>query len=251
MYHRFHDRAAGLTPEMNWHDLPDLFPTFEEPGRWLPLLERHAGLLEAAAEHTRVTSVEPAEAIQRHYAESLEIWRLLRSDAIAPTDFVVDVGSGGGFPGMVAAAVSPERRFALIEPLKKRARLLEHLAGELGLGNVEVHALRAEEAGHGPLRDAAGVVTARAVAQLAELLEYTAPFACDEGVIGLPKGSGLQAELAASAKACHLLGCRLVANERMRQEISRTLSVVVFRKSGRTHKAYPRRPGLPHQKPLA
>lgn len=236
---------------MNWHDLPDLFPAFGDAARWLPLLERHAALLEAASTHTRVTSVDPAEAVQRHYAESLEIWRLLLDHGGAGAQLVVDVGSGGGFPGMVAAAVSPETRFVLVEPLKKRARLLEELAIELGLNNVDVLALRAEEAGRGACRDAAGIVTARAVAQLAELLEYTAPLARDGGIIGLPKGSALESELATSAKACHVLGCRFLETVAMRPEVSATLSIALFRKAGRTHEAYPRRPGMPHQKPLS
>lgn len=236
---------------MNWHDLAELFPAFEDAARWLPLLERHAALLEAAAPHTRVTSVDPADVVQRHYAESLEIWRLLLDRAGGGAGLVVDVGSGGGYPGMVAAAVSPETRFVLVEPLKKRARLLEQLAGELGLANVEVLALRAEEAGRGAFRDSADIVTARAVAQLAELLEYTAPLARAGGLVGLPKGSALEAELATSAKACHVLGCTFLETVAMRPEISATLSIALFRKAGRTHAAYPRRAGMPHQKPLS
>lgn len=235
---------------MNWAKLPALFPCFEQPGRWLPLLERHHTLLEGAATHTRVTSVPAAEAVQRHYAESLEIWRLLLAATPADPELVVDVGSGGGFPGIVAACVSPGIRFALVEPLKKRARLLEQLAAELGLETIEVHPLRAEEAGRGPLRDRATIVTARAVAELSELLEYTAPFAADGAVIGLPKGSALQAELATVRKACHVLGCQFLDAVPMRPEISETLTMALFRKSGVTHRTYPRRPGMPHQQPL-
>lgn len=235
---------------MNWAELPALFPGFEQPGRWLPLLERHHALLEGAATHTRVTSVPAAEAVQRHYAESLEIWRLLLAASPAGAELVVDVGSGGGFPGMVAACVSPGVRFALVEPLKKRARLLEQLAAELELANVDVYPLRAEEAGRGPLRDRAAIVTARAVAELSELLEYTAPFAADGAVIGMPKGSALQAELATARRACHVLGCQFLDTVPMRPEISETLTMALFRKSGVTHRTYPRRPGMPHQQPL-
>ncbi len=235
---------------MNWPDLPSLFPAFEQPKRWLPLLERHHQLLEAAAPQTRVTSVPPDEAVQRHYAESLEIWRLLLESAPLDVTLAADVGSGGGFPGMVAACVSPGVRFALIEPLKKRARLLEELAAELRLPNVEVLPLRAEEAGRTALRDSAGIVTARAVASLAELLEYTAPLAADGGIVGLPKGTSMPDELAKSAKACHILGCTFLETVPMRPEITQTLALAVFRKSGPTHRNYPRRPGMPHQKPL-
>ena len=236
---------------MNWDELPALFPSFAGPGQWLPLLQRHHELLEAAAGHTRVTAVSAAEAVQRHYAESLEIWRLLIESGPLEPSLVVDVGSGGGFPGLVAACVSGETRFALVEPLKKRARLLVELAEALGLPNVEVHPLRAEEAGRGPLREAADIVTARAVAPLTELLEYTVPFARSGGLIGLPKGSGLAAELAGAGKAAHVLGCDYLETCPMRPEISQTLALAMFLKSRPTPRPYPRKPGMPRQKPIA
>lgn len=236
---------------MNWDELPALFPTFEQPDRWLPQLQRHSELLEGAAEHTRVTSVPPEEAVQRHYAESLEIWRLLIESGPLEPNLVVDVGSGGGFPGLVAACVSRDTHFALVEPLKKRARLLVALAQALELPNVEVHALRAEEAGRGPLREAADIVTARAVAPLTELLEYTVPFARSGGLIGLPKGSGLAEELAGAGKATYVLGCDYLETCPMRPEVSQTLALAMFLKSRPTPKPYPRKPGMPRQKPIA
>ena len=236
---------------MNWDELPALFPAFEQPQRWLPMLQLHSELLEAAAEHTRVTAVPAEEAVQRHYAESLEIWRLLIESGPLEPSLVVDVGSGGGFPGLVAACVSRETRFALVEPLKKRARLLVEIAQALNLPNVEVHALRAEEAGRGPLREAADIVTGRAVAPLTELLEYTVPLARSGGLIGLPKGSGLAEELARAGKAAHLLGCDYLETCPMRTEISQTLTLAMFLKSRPTPKPYPRKPGMPRQKPIA
>lgn len=255
MYHRFHDCADPvphvIQPPVNWRDLPGLFPSFETPGRWLPLLERHMALLEEAAVHTRVTSVPSDEAVRRHYAESLEIWRILLESAPLDPAAVVDVGSGGGFPGIVMACVSPAIRFVLVEPLKKRARLLESMAVTLGLANVEVLALRAEEAGQlAGNREAADIVTARAVAPLAELLEYTAPFARPGGIIGLPKGSALAEELEGARKAAHILGCGYLDSISMRPTVSETLSLALYRKDAPTPRTYPRKPGVPRQRPL-
>ena len=61
---------------MEWNELPGLFPHFPEPARWLPLLQRHAALLQENDSHTRVTAVAPLDAIRRQYAESHEIWRI-------------------------------------------------------------------------------------------------------------------------------------------------------------------------------
>src|SRR5687768_4359610 len=137
MYHRSGECASRSFLKMQWLDLPILFPEFEDPERWLPLLQRHQELLDDAAPAVRVTSVSAAESIQRHYAESLEIWRIALAAASAPA-LVADVGSGGGFPGLVMACVTAASHFALIEPLQKRARLLESIAASLGLQNVEV-----------------------------------------------------------------------------------------------------------------
>ncbi len=235
---------------MEWDDLPGLFPLLPAPERWVPLLQRHAALIEAAAEHTRVTSVAPEDAIQRHYAESLETWRIaLDSVACAPR-VVVDVGSGGGFPGLVMACVAPDTRFELVEPLQKRARMLSELADALALANVGVHPLRAEEAGRGPLRHEADLVIARAVAGLSELLEYTAPFAAAGARICLPKGSAWSEELAASEPAQRQLGASFLERIPMRPEISGLVSVLAFQQMQPVPDRYPRRPGVPRKRPL-
>jgi len=235
---------------MDWSELPELFPGFDSPGRWLPLLQRHQELLSAADIHTRVTSVTPEEAVQRHFAESLETWRIALETVGGSGGLVADVGSGGGFPGLVMACVAPGVRFELVEPLKKRARLLEAIAEELGLGNVGVHALRAEEAGRGPLRDRADLVTARAVAKLSELLEYTAPLCATGGQLVLPKGSAFEDELAGAGTAMRELRVRWRATAPMRGEISGAVRLAVFSKEAATPKGYPRQPGVPGRRPL-
>ena len=239
----------GCSLNLTWDVLPGLFPGFEESTHWLPLLRRHAELVDAAAEHTRVTAVEGSDVIRRHYAESLELLRI--ADEVAGrSSVVVDVGSGGGYPGLVIACVRPESMVHLVEPLQKRARLLDGMVAELGLTNVRVHAIRAEEAGRGELRVAAGLVTARAVAALPELLEYTAPLGRDGGWLAFPKGSAAEDELAAAENAVRLLNCRYAGTVAMRPEISEAVGVVLFERRGAVDPKYPRRPGMPRKRPL-
>jgi 16S rRNA (guanine527-N7)-methyltransferase len=235
---------------MEWDDLPGLFPMLAAPERWLDLLQRHAALIQAAAARTRVTSVAPEEAVQRHYAESLETWRIVLECVPRPPRLVVDVGSGGGFPGLVMACVAPDTRFELVEPLQKRARMLSEWSEALGLANVGVHPLRAEEAGRGPLRHSADLVVARAVASLSELLEYTAPFAAEGARVCLPKGSAWAEELAGSEPARRELGTSFLERVPMRPEISALVSVLVFEQARLVPKPYPRRPGVPGKRPL-
>ncbi len=231
---------------LEWEMLPALFPDLEEPGRWLPLLRRHAELL--AESPVQTTTVTGEDVVARHYAESLETYRL----AAAPNGgVVVDVGSGGGFPGLVIAAVAPDVEVHLVEARKKRAELLAELAATLGLANVAAHGERAEEAGRGGLRDSASLVVARAVAPLPVLLEYTAPLAATGGTIAAVKGSRGEAELAESEAAMAALACEHTGTEGMREEVAGRMSVQLFRKTGPTPPRYPRRPGMPAKRPIA
>lgn len=235
--------------KLSWEDLPGLFPSFANPERWLPLLQRHATLVEQAAKHTRVTSVTGANVVRRQYAESLELLRITRcfTDACDP---YADVGTGGGYPGLVVAILIPAAPVTLVEPLQKRARLLETMAAELELVNVRVLAERAEDAGRGALRGSCALVTARAVAELRELLEYTAPLARTGGWLALPKGSGAEAEVEEAARALGELNCVHRATVPMRPEVSDSGMVVMVEKVGPGLEKYPRRAGLPGKRPL-
>ncbi|MGH2633726.1 MAG: 16S rRNA (guanine(527)-N(7))-methyltransferase RsmG [Tepidiformaceae bacterium] len=235
----------------SWDSLPGLFPGFESSARWLPILQEHARLLAAAGPAIRVTSVPVDQWPERHYAEALELLRLILDarGGVAPRS-LIDVGSGGGFPGLVIAAVLPGTAVWLIEPLQKRARLLHSLAAELGLANIEVVSARAEEAGRGPLRESADMVTARAVAGLRELLEYTAPLARADGLLALPKGSGLERELESAASAMELLGVEEAGSVAMRPLVTQTLRVAFFKKVGATPQRFPRRAGMAAKRPL-
>ena len=235
-------------PTLTWDGLIALFPEFPGAGRWLPLLEQHAELIASARSRVRVTSVREEDIVRRHYAESLETLRI--ATEVGWGGVICDVGSGGGYPGMVFAAVLPDTEVHMVEPLQKRAKLLQWMARELGMPNVRVHAERAEEAGHGPLRDSCGLVTARAVAELRELLEYTAPLAADGALLAIPKGSALERELAVAKGAMQALSVDLERRVAMRGEISAHVEVASFRKHGMTPAAYPRRPGVPGKRPL-
>ncbi len=186
--------------------------------------------------------------VKRHYAESLEIFRIA-SEAGWEGE-ACDVGSGGGFPGLVFAAVEPGLRVHLVEPLQKRAKLLEWVVSELGMSNVEVHAVRAEDAGRSSLRDGCGIVTARAVAALGELLEYTAPLAAPGALVAIPKGSAIDDEIKAAERAIDTLNVTVGQRVAMRAEVSEHIEVLLLRKRGPTTPAYPRRAGVPGKRPL-
>jgi 16S rRNA (guanine527-N7)-methyltransferase len=235
---------------LEWDSLPSLFPELRGASRWLGALRRHDALLREHSALVRATSVDANAAPMRLFAESLEVLRIVTSHTERPIEMAVDVGSGGGFPGMVFAAVMPSWRVKLIESNRKKAALLDLVGDELHLTNVEVVATRAEQAGRSHLRGQADLVTARAVAEVREVLEYTVPFARPGGLIALPKGSRLPEELSEAGRAMEELHVEVLEQVRCRPEVSSTPWTLLLRRVGATPERYPRRPGMPHKRPL-
>ncbi len=107
---------------------------------------------------------------------------------------VADVGSGAGLPGIVWALVRPDLDVTLIEPLLRRSTFLSEAVDDLGLRDrVSVLRARAEDV---EPTGAFDVVTARAVARLPRLLEWTVPLARIGGHVLALKGSSVAAEVA-------------------------------------------------------
>jgi 16S rRNA (guanine527-N7)-methyltransferase len=132
----------------------------------------------------------------RHIADSLQLL------ALAPQAKIwVDLGSGGGFPGLVIAcalADKPGARVHLVESSTKKAAFLREAARATG-APAEVHAVRIEDFVEN-LAMAVDVVTARALAPLVRLLAATYPL-LKTGTLGLfPKGQDVDAELTEAAK---------------------------------------------------
>jgi len=110
---------------------------------------------------------------------------------------LADIGSGAGFPGLVIAAIRPDIRCVLIEPLGRRAQWLEEEAKRLGLNNVVVVNKRAEDVVGEVLVDQ---VTARAVSALKTLIPLAAKLVRPGGELLLLKGQKVDQEIRDAAK---------------------------------------------------
>lgn len=225
----------------------------------------YLALLLSANESVNLTAIrDEREAWTRHILDSLSLVGPLMSviehvdehgaeatsggggDARIPT--IIDVGSGGGVPGLPLAIALPTVRVTLLEPTGKKADFLRSTIRSLGLSNARVIQQRAEVAGqdrerHREHYDAA---VCRAVAMLDVICEYCLPLVRPGGVFLAIKGERAGAEVTHASRVIGMLGGAYD------QTIpSPTGQIVVIAKNSRTPRIYPRRDGEPKTKPLA
>lgn len=147
-----------------------------------------------AAQQNLVSAATLPQIWRRHIVDSAQLIALagpIRGEWI-------DIGSGAGFPGLVVAMLT-DAPVMLVEPRRKRAEFLRTAGAALGLDNrVTVRAARAEQiTGH------AGVISARAVAALPELLAATVHLSTRKTRWVLPKGKSAREEVAAAQVTWH------------------------------------------------
>jgi 16S rRNA (guanine527-N7)-methyltransferase len=213
-------------------------------------LERFRDLLAEAP--FNVTAVrDPSEIEQRHIGESLALARALESAGRLPAGArVIDVGSGGGLPGIPLAIARPDLSVTLLEATGKKAAFLELAAQRLDLGNVRVIAARAEEVAHRPdQRECYDLATARAVAPLATLVELTLPFVRVGGALAALKGSRAEEEIAVSAVAIQRCGGGPIEVHDLADERA-ALRLLIVPKVAPSPDELPRRSGIPAKRPL-
>jgi 16S rRNA (guanine527-N7)-methyltransferase len=184
--------------------------------------------------------------------------RQLIEDSLVLLDFlppgrlrIIDVGSGGGLPGLPLRLARPDLSLTLLEANQRKAAFLVQAAATLGLRDVEVVARRAEEAGRDPRhREAYDFALARAVAAMPVLVELCLPFVAVGGrLLAMKTNAAAEAESARAAIA--KLGGELVEVGAAASAARSLGQVVVVEKVAPTPAEFPRRPGVPSRRPLA
>lgn len=214
----------------------------------------HLRLLLAWNQSINLTAIrDPAPAVREHILDSLTAIPILRERRI---DALLDLGSGGGYPGLPLALALPARRSLLVESVGKKAAFLvaaAALAAEVNPGcEADVFSGRAEElAADRRHRERWPALVARAIAPLAELAEIGLPLVARGGILVAWKRQPLAAELAAAAPALKLLGgsqpeLRPVGLAGLEDHV-----LVVIEKVTASPAAYPRDPAQRRRRPLA
>ncbi|MCG8512017.1 MAG: 16S rRNA (guanine(527)-N(7))-methyltransferase RsmG [Rhodospirillales bacterium] len=165
---------------------------------------------------------------------------------------LIDIGSGGGLPGLPVAVVIPQLRVTLLEATGKKARFLEEAAGALQLANVRVVAERAETMGQMPEhREQYDIAASRAVGPMPVVLEYSLPLLKRGGRVLAMKGPKVEEELAVSGDALSILGGGDIAMiDAYPENFENELVIISVIKDHPTPKEYPRLPGTPKHSPL-
>ena len=182
------------------------------------------------------------------------LWPLARMDpALRGPLRGVDVGTGGGVPGLVLAVALPESHWVLVDSVQRKCAAVQAMAGALGLKpRVEVVCTRAEVLGRDArYRGRFDVAVARGVAAAPVVAEYLVPLLDRRGVALLYRGRWSPADHQALEQAARQLGCRVRARERCLLPGNRgQRHVLVLEPETACPAPYPRPVGVPARQPL-
>lgn len=226
-----------------------LLPEFT--GEQVDLLIQYRDLLHERNQRVNLTAVRDFDGIERRLIlESLRLVPMVKERL--GTGQIMDLGSGGGIPGMVLAIALPDADFTLLDATGKKVKFQQEVVDSLGLRNVRAVQGRAEELGHDiNWRNTFDVVSARAVTSLSALMELGLPFVSMKGWLVLPKGIEIEEELGIARKAAGKLGGTIAVNEILPDSGSDVETrLILVRKDQATPSIYPRRVGLPARSPL-
>lgn len=194
---------------------------------------------------TAITDYE--EIILKHFIDSLTIAKYIDKNS-----YLVDVGTGAGFPGIPLKIVREDIRIVLLDSLNKRIQFLNEVINQLDLKNIEAVHSRVEEFGRNKkYREKFDIVTSRAVANLSTLSEYMIPLVKVNGKCICMKGKDIEQELQDAKNAINMLGGKVVEKvefQLLDNDINR--SIIFISKVKSTSSKYPRKPGTPSKEPI-
>ena len=245
--------------------IPDFVATdletlgFELPDELMHKLDRYLDLVLKANETTNLTAIKHREMA----------WSRLIVDSLTPLPGIpdgddddggegapplklVDIGTGGGLPGIPLAIARPDVQVTLIDGTGKKIRFLESVVAELGLTNVTPLNARVEDVGQDPAHRATyDIAVSRAVGPLNVVLEYSLPLLKLGGTMLAMKGPKAEQELRESGDAMVTLGAgEVTVVDAYPESFDNELVIVMVTKEDATPSEYPRPSGTPKKEPL-
>lgn len=182
----------------------------------------------------------------KHFYDSLTITKIINLNEI---DSLCDIGTGAGFPGMVIKILFPNINVILVDSLNKRIEFLKIVKERLKLNKLEIYHDRAEEFAHNNI-EKFDVVTARAVANLSTLLEYSIPMVKINKYF-IPLKSNVDEEIINSKNALEKLNSIIEEKIEFLLPIENSKRTILkIKKVGKTNNRYPRKYKEIKEKPL-
>lgn len=211
----------------------------------LDKLEKYYDLLIEWNEKINLTAItEKNEVYLKHFYDSLTLCKTIDLNSV---DSLCDIGTGAGFPGIVLKICFPHLKLTLVDALNKRINFLKLVGETLRLSDIDYIHARAEEYSK-KNREIFDVVTARAVAPLNILLEYSIPLVKTGKYFIALKGNE---NINESKNALNILNCKIVDEEKFLLPIEDSnRTIIKVEKLGNTPGKYPRRFAEIKKKPL-
>lgn len=211
--------------------------SLDQAGHLVALVDR------VLVEPQNLTAIEDVnQAVDRHLADSLA--GLAVPELAGP--LLVDLGSGGGFPGLVIAMLRPDISVTLLESERRKSEWLAKASADLP--NVRVVADRSESLATRE-RETYSTVTARAVAPVVPTIELAAPLVAVGGHL-VVWASDANEDDGDAALAAEMVGFAAPMSHHVEPFVGARRRLVTFRKVGPAPARYPRRPGRATSRPL-
>lgn len=192
---------------------------------------------------------EDDEIMQKHFVDSIKVFDF---PFVKNAKRVIDIGTGGGFPGIPMKIVNPESEIVLLDSLNKRINFLNLVIEQLGLEKITTIHGRAEDfAQDSTYRENFDLAVSRAVANLTVLLELCLPYVKVGGYFVALKGPAIDDEIKNAETALRVLGGtieKIIEVDIEGSDLKHNLLVV--KKIKNTAKKYPRKAGMVTKNPI-
>ena len=189
------------------------------------------------------------EIIKKHFIDSIKVYKC---DYVKNAKSIIDIGTGGGFPGIPMRIVKEDSSIVLLDSLNKRINFLNEVIEQLNLPDIRTIHGRAEDFAQTPeYRQKFDLAVSRAVANLTVLLEFCLPYVKVGGCFVALKGPAIEEELKDAEVALKVLGGKV--EEIIEVDIEGSdlkHNLLVVKKIKDTPKKYPRKAGMVTKNPI-
>lgn len=258
------ESAASTASAPTSGTLPENSELWQSTLGWQPsqaeqaMLQRlYQGILEGNRKLNLTRLTEPTEFWEKHLWDSLRALRPWLQGQLSlarqeQTPKIIDIGTGGGFPGIPAAIVFPQAQVTLLDSTRKKMVFLQQLVAEMKLSNVRTVTDRAEASGQKEgHRDKYDLALIRAVGPTTVCAEYCLPMVRYGGMAVLYRGQWSVEEAEDLKETALLLGAEVVDVDAFETPLSQgTRHCIYLKKIAGTPDMFPRAVGVPVQSPL-